>query len=139
MAIIMANTVRPSVNRRLDDTTFGAGTFSWQDTVHSWKAGPGEVMTVENLFIIRNGIFLKFPQALHSIFKPTIWTYLIEGRIQCLKRFRFASSQIQVRKSSKQLQIVNLMRKPREIMVKAFSHSIAVHQFRTIFKTKFQF
>ena len=21
------------------------GTFSWQDPVHSWKAGPGEVMT----------------------------------------------------------------------------------------------
>ena len=41
--------VRPSVDRRLDDTTFGAGTFSWQDQVHSWKAGPGEVMTVENL------------------------------------------------------------------------------------------
>ena len=31
-----------------NDTTFGAGTFSWQDPVHSWKAGPGEVMTVEN-------------------------------------------------------------------------------------------
>ena len=30
---ILANTVRPS----------------WQDPVHSWKAGPGEVMTVENL------------------------------------------------------------------------------------------
>ena len=25
-----------------------AGTFSWYP-VHSWKAGPGEVMTVENL------------------------------------------------------------------------------------------
>ena len=50
---IQANTVRPSVNRRSDDTTFGAGTFSWQDPVHSWKAGPGEVMTVgvENLSI----------------------------------------------------------------------------------------
>ena len=35
-------------HRRLDDTTFGARTFSWQDPVHSWKAGPGEVMTVEN-------------------------------------------------------------------------------------------
>ena len=32
-------------------TTFWAGTFSWQDPVHSWKAGPDEVMTVENLFI----------------------------------------------------------------------------------------
>jgi hypothetical protein len=29
-------------------TSFGAGTFSWQDPVHSWKAGPGEAMTVEN-------------------------------------------------------------------------------------------
>ena len=38
---IRANTVQPSVDR-------GAGTFSWQDPVHSWKAGPGEVMTVEN-------------------------------------------------------------------------------------------
>ena len=49
---ILANTVRPSVDRRSDDTAFGAGTFSWQDPVHSWKAGPGEVMTVENLLII---------------------------------------------------------------------------------------
>ena len=48
---ILANTVIPSVDRRSDDTTFGAGTFSWQDPIHSWKAGPGEVMTVENLFI----------------------------------------------------------------------------------------
>ena len=45
---IWINAVRPSVDRRMDDTTFGAGTFSWQDPVHSWKAGPGEVMTVEN-------------------------------------------------------------------------------------------
>ena len=45
--------VRPSVDRRPDDTAFGAGTFSWQDPVHSWKAGPGlnGIMTVENLFI----------------------------------------------------------------------------------------
>ena len=34
-----------------DHLSFGVETFSWQDTVHSWKAGPGEVMTVENLFI----------------------------------------------------------------------------------------
>ena len=46
---ILANAVRPSDNRRLDDTPFGAETFSWQDQVHSWKAGPGEVMTAENL------------------------------------------------------------------------------------------
>ena len=40
------------INRRSDDTTFGAETFSWQDPIHSWKAGPGEVMTVENLLKI---------------------------------------------------------------------------------------
>ena len=48
---ILANTVRPSVNRRLDDTAFGVGTFSWQDPVHSWKVGLGEIMTVEHLKI----------------------------------------------------------------------------------------
>ena len=48
---ILANTLRPSVNPRSDDTAFRAGTFSWQDQVHSWKAGPGEVMTVENLLL----------------------------------------------------------------------------------------
>ena len=48
---ILANTVRPSVDCRSDDTAFGAGTFSWQDPVHYWKAGPGEVMTVENLHL----------------------------------------------------------------------------------------
>ena len=46
---ILANTVRPSVDRRSDDTAFGVGTFSWQDLVHSWKAGACEVMTMENL------------------------------------------------------------------------------------------
>ena len=49
---ILANTVRPSGDRRSDDTTFGEEIFSWQDPVHSWKAGPGEVMTVENLIIL---------------------------------------------------------------------------------------
>ena len=29
------------------NTYFKVGTFSLQDPVHSWKAGPGEVMTVE--------------------------------------------------------------------------------------------
>lgn len=48
---ILVNTVRPSDNQRLDDTTFGLGTFSWQDPEHSWKAGLVEVMTVENLFV----------------------------------------------------------------------------------------
>ena len=44
---ILANTVRPSVDHTSDDTASAAGTFSWQDPVHFWKAGPGEVMTVE--------------------------------------------------------------------------------------------
>ena len=39
---------RLSVDYRSDDNPFGTGTFSWQDPVHFWKAGPGEVMTVEN-------------------------------------------------------------------------------------------
>jgi hypothetical protein len=33
-----------------DDIAFWAGALTWQDLVHSWKAGRGEVMTVENLF-----------------------------------------------------------------------------------------
>ena len=49
---ILTNTIRPSVDQRSDDTAFGAGTFSWQDPVHSWKAGPGEVMTVEKFNLI---------------------------------------------------------------------------------------
>ena len=34
-----------------DDTIIWAGTLTWQDPVHSWKAGPGEVITMENLFV----------------------------------------------------------------------------------------
>ena len=58
---ILANTVRPFVDHRSDDTVFGLGTFSWQDPVHSSKAGPGEVMTVEiYLFIYQlSGIVIK--------------------------------------------------------------------------------
>ena len=41
-----SKTLRPSVGHRLDDTAFGAGTFSWLDPVHSLKASPGEAMTV---------------------------------------------------------------------------------------------
>jgi hypothetical protein len=33
-----------------DDTAFGLRTLTWQDPVHSWKAGPGKVMTVEIFF-----------------------------------------------------------------------------------------
>ena len=44
---------------RSDDTTFGVGTFSRQDPVHSWKAGPGVVMTVENLFYYMNQLATK--------------------------------------------------------------------------------
>ena len=43
-----------------DDTTFGAGTFSWQDPVHSCWAGPGEVMTVENKQTNRNDSIYKW-------------------------------------------------------------------------------
>ena len=32
-----------------DDITLSVGTLTWQDPVHFWKAGPGEVMTVEIL------------------------------------------------------------------------------------------
>ena len=35
-----------------DDTAFGAGTLTWQDPVHSWKVGPGEVMTVEKFIYL---------------------------------------------------------------------------------------
>ena len=48
---ILDNTLRPSADPRLDDTAFGAERFSWQDLVHSMKAGPGEVMTAENLLL----------------------------------------------------------------------------------------
>ena len=49
---ILANTVRPSVHRRSDDTAFRAETFSWQDPVHSWKAGPGEIMTGKFIYLL---------------------------------------------------------------------------------------
>ena len=77
---IRANTVRPSVDRRSDDTAFGVGTFSWQDPVHSWKAGPCEVMTVENkqkslhckwLPPVKNKTFhcmSQFPMCFHCTF-----------------------------------------------------------------------
>ena len=55
---IQASTVRPSVDPRSDDTTFGAGTFTWQDPVHSLKAGPGKVMTVEKIFTENLSIIL---------------------------------------------------------------------------------
>ena len=41
------------------DTAFGAGTLTWQDPVHSWKAGPGEVMTVENKQTKRTSDYIK--------------------------------------------------------------------------------
>ena len=52
---ILANTVTPSVDRRLDDTPFGAGTFSWQEPVNSWKVGPGEVMALDNILQSQTG------------------------------------------------------------------------------------
>ena len=42
-----------------DGITFGAGTLTWQDPVHSWKAGPGEVMTVENKQTKRTSDYIK--------------------------------------------------------------------------------
>ena len=33
------------------DWMIPVGTFSWQGLVHSWNAGPGEVMTVLGFFI----------------------------------------------------------------------------------------
>ena len=59
---ILANTVRPSVDHRLDDAAFGAGTFSYP--VHSWKAGPGEVMTVEKIIYL-----FDYPEYLISTVK----------------------------------------------------------------------
>ena len=47
---IRANKVRPTVDHKPDDTPYGARTFSWQDSVHSWKAGP---LTVEKKVIRR--------------------------------------------------------------------------------------
>jgi hypothetical protein len=50
---MLADTVRPSVDHRLDDTAFGAGTFSWQDPVHSWKAGPETVEKQKQIIITK--------------------------------------------------------------------------------------
>ena len=63
---ILVNTVRLYVNRRSDDTAFGAGTISWQDPVHSWKASPGEAMAVGEKII---HVFLYFkPTSIHPSF-----------------------------------------------------------------------
>ena len=57
-----------------DDTAFGEGTLTWQDPVHSWKAGPGEVMTVENK---QNLIFRLGSQGFgNSAFSPNCFTAL---------------------------------------------------------------
>ena len=34
--------------RMILDTAFGAVAFSWQDPVHSWKAGPGDSPAVNS-------------------------------------------------------------------------------------------
>ena len=60
---ILANTVSSDhlAIADCDDTAFGAGTLTWQDPVHSWKAGPGEVMTVENKTKTKTeGVWKKF-------------------------------------------------------------------------------
>ena len=57
-----------------DDTAFGEGTLTWQDPVHSWKAGPGEVMTVENK---QNLIFRLGSHGFgNSAFSPNCFTAL---------------------------------------------------------------
>ena len=61
---ILANTG----DRRLDNTAFAAGTFSWQDPVHSWKTGPGEVKTVEKEICLKPAHFLSAQMALVSTF-----------------------------------------------------------------------
>ena len=38
----------PQLIADYDETAFWAGTFPLQDPVHSWKTGPGEVLTEEN-------------------------------------------------------------------------------------------
>ena len=58
---ILAKTDRPFGDCRLDDTASGGETFSWQDPVHSWKAGSGEVMTVENLLSYKKTLFMNGP------------------------------------------------------------------------------
>ena len=60
---ILANTVRPS---QIGGYDLWVETFSWQDPVHSWKAGPGEVIYL----FIANTIFLK--SILFSYFKGHI-------------------------------------------------------------------
>ena len=40
--------------RMILDTAFGAVAFSWQDPVHSWKAGPGEVMILAGTIVESN-------------------------------------------------------------------------------------
>ena len=55
--MLLQNLILAFCDFRIRDSVSGSNfvnsppeTFSWQDPVHSWKAGPGEVMTVENLF-----------------------------------------------------------------------------------------
>ena len=45
---------------------FVAGTLTWKDPVHSWKAGPGEVMT---------GKFIYLPNLAYEYTNLSIQTY----------------------------------------------------------------
>ena len=62
----------------LNDTAFGVGTFSWQDPVHSWRAGPGEVITVGDKFWRDNhrkiALFQPFFLSMHNFRTFTIVT-----------------------------------------------------------------
>ena len=73
----LANTLGPSVHHRSDDTAFGAGTFSWQDPVHSWRAGPGEVMTVENKQTNRNDSIYKWRWCLGCKWQKIIICWIV--------------------------------------------------------------
>ena len=49
------------------------GTFSWQDPVHSWKAGPSlaGIGTVENLFIYLSTYIAKVYNLSNRVFLPS--------------------------------------------------------------------
>jgi hypothetical protein len=77
---ILANTIRPSVNRSLDNTASGVVTFSWQDPVHSWKAGPGEVMTVEKftkIYHLTNLFLLQGISIYNTEFSEMVGSYFM--------------------------------------------------------------
>ena len=61
-----------SFDRRSDDTAFEAGTFSWQDLVHSWKAGPG--LNGKFIYLLP---FLSYPGIIVIQFNYFLWRWCI--------------------------------------------------------------